>query len=71
MTLLSHVGMLCHLHNPTQASRLQHPVLHEEEMPRRRSSWSDRRLVSYADSVFGVPAAHLLEIGLPYSLSHL
>jgi len=23
-----------------------------------------------ADSVFGVPAAHLLEIGLPYSLQH-
>jgi hypothetical protein len=24
-----------------------------------------------ADSVFGVPSAHLLEIGLPYTLDHV
>ena len=24
-----------------------------------------------ADSVFGVPSAHLLEIGLPYTLQHI
>jgi hypothetical protein len=32
---------------------------------------SDWCLVLAADSVFGVPAAHLLEIGLPYSLQHI